>query len=216
MTKEIKREITDILTRISGSYSFGIVFQDWVQCLAIAISNGCEPTHSSLWKKREEQYLETINKYSKKQRMEMQRASALLTELMEMDFCDALGEIYMMADQGNQRTGQFFTPYHLSKLIAEIRFQDEIEEKVIMNEPSCGGGGMIIATADVMHSRGYNYQRILEVIAQDIDWRSVYMTYIQLSLYGIRATVIQGDTLLQKTPDPEQVFITPMKRGVLL
>ena len=64
-----------------------------------------------------------------------------------------------------------------------------------MHEPSTGGGGIIIAAAKVLKDRGLNYQKCLKVVAQDLDWKGVYMTYVQLSLLGIEATVIQGDSL---------------------
>ena len=54
---------------------------------------------------------------------------------------------------------------------------------------------MIIAAAKVLREKGVDYQKRLRVIAQDLDWKGVYMTYLQLSLLGIRAKVVQGDTL---------------------
>ena len=64
-----------------------------------------------------------------------------------------------------------------------------------MNEPSCGGGAMILATAKALKNAGINYQRRLKVVAQDLDWLGVYMTYVQCNIIGIDAIVVQGDTL---------------------
>lgn len=64
-----------------------------------------------------------------------------------------------------------------------------------VNEPSCGAGGNIIALAEVMKERGINYQQKLEVVCQDIDTKAVYMTYVQMCLYGIPAIVYQSNTL---------------------
>ena len=86
-------------------------------------------------------------------------------------------------------------------------------------EPSCGAGGMIIALASVLQRRGINYQRCMRVVAQDLDWRSVYMCYLQLSLLGIRATVVQGDTLKEpymKGYPEQRILYTPGERGLLL
>lgn len=91
-------------------------------------------------------------------------------------------------------------------------------ERVTLNEPSCGSGGMVIATARAMLEKGIDYQKKLKVIAQDLDWKAVYMCYVQLSLYGIDAEVIQGNTLTDpyKTAYPcERVFKTPKKMGIL-
>ena len=58
---------------------------------------------------------------------------------------------------------------------------------------------MVIGLALAMKEAGYNYQKQLLVTAVDIDIRSVYMTYIQLSLLGIPAIVCHGDSLAVKT-----------------
>jgi hypothetical protein len=94
------------------------------------------------------------------------------------------------------------------------------EQPFIINEPSTGGGGMIIAAARVLKDRGINPQRCMEVVAQDLDWKGVYMTYVQLSLLGIKATVVQGDTLCEPFDErkysPERVLYTPARKGLLM
>ena len=46
-----------------------------------------------------------------------------------------------------------------------------------------------------MKQQGVNYQQTLKAVCQDIDVKAVYMTYVQLTLYGIPAIVYQTDTL---------------------
>ena len=79
---------------------------------------------------------------------------------------------------------------------------------------------MIIALAKVLKDRGINYQRCMDVVAQDLDWNGVYMTYVQLSILGIKATVVQGDTLANPYKDglyhPERIFRTPGKMGLII
>ena len=78
---------------------------------------------------------------------------------------------------------------------------------------------MIIAAAMELKSKGMNYQDKLEVVAQDLDWNCVYMCYVQLSLLGINAVVVQGDTLHEphdKDVPKQRVMATPMKKGVLI
>ena len=53
-----------------------------------------------------------------------------------------------MLNLGNAGKGQFFTPYHISKLMAEITFidgQKDIENKdiITLSEPCSGSGGII-------------------------------------------------------------------------
>nr|DAZ74261.1 MAG TPA: type I restriction-modification system methyltransferase [Caudoviricetes sp.] len=83
-------------------------------------------------------------------------------------------------------------------------------------EPSTGGGGMIIAAARVLKERGMNPQRCMDVVAQDLDWKAVHMTYLQLSLLGIKATVVQGNSLTEpytgRGYPPARVLYTPAKK----
>ena len=78
---------------------------------------------------------------------------------------------------------------------------------------------MIIAAAKVLKDRGINYQKCMRVVAQDLDWKAVYMCYVQLSLLGINAVVVQGNTLTD--PDwmlrpPECIFRTPNRMGMMI
>ena len=78
---------------------------------------------------------------------------------------------------------------------------------------------MIIATAAALKEKGINYQKNMEVAAQDLDWKGVYMCYLQLSLLGIRAVCVQGDTLAEpyiSSYPSDRVLYTPAKMGVIL
>lgn len=89
-----------------------------------------------------------------------------------------------------------------------------------INEPSCGGGGMIIAAAQALKDKGVNYRKYMDVVAQDLDWKGVHMCYLQLSLLGIKAVCVQGDSLAEpyiKGKYPQnRVLYTPAKAGVLI
>lgn len=214
---DYKKEIITRINGISGSRSPYEVFCDWVKCCAIAIQNSCQ-IKNNLRSRREEEYLQTIKPYGDKGQV-FAEMTALLTMGLEEEVTDVLGQVYMEAGLGNKNTGQFFTPFHVSLMCAEMSI-DCGSEKIALNEPSCGAGGMIIAAAEILRRRGINYQERLDVVAQDLDWKAVYMCYIQLSMLGIKGIVVQGDTL--STPyisgkmQPECVFYTPRKMGVLL
>lgn len=212
-----KNQIVIILTDMSGRHAPSIIFADWVHCAALAIQNSCQMIHNRLWDEREQEYTALMKQYTPEEQQQMFRMFALLTCAFDEDPADLLGEIYMEAGCGNKGTGQFFTPFHISCMAADLVFDDVSEEKpVILDEPSAGGGGMIIAAALALKKKGINYQRCMKVRAQDLDWRSVYMTYVQLSLLGIDAVVIQGNTLAGGKPEPKQIFRTPRRMGVLL
>ena len=213
------KEIIERINKLSGSRSPYEVFCDWIKCSAISIQNACQ-IHNDLWKKREEQYMQTIRPYGE-HGLEFGDMLGFLTMALENDISDILGQVYLEAELGNKSTGQFFSPFHISRMCAELSLRDQDgSQKITLNEPSCGAGGMIIATAAVLKDRNVNYQLCLDVIAQDLDWKAVYMCYVQLSLLGIRAVVVQGDTLsapyIPRKTNPECIFYTPRHMGVLI
>ncbi len=215
-----KKEIIKRLNSLSGSRNPYDIFCDWVKLMALSIQNSCYLIHNKAWQDREEEYLKTIKPYGKDAEVFVEM-SALLTQAMELEMRDYLGEIYMESGCGNKNTGQFFTPFHLSCACAKLVLAEHDGSKTIsLNEPSCGGGGMVIAAAKVLKDREINYQRCMAVVAQDLDWKAVYMCYVQLSLLGIKAVVAQGNTLSDPFTGcnypPERIFLTPAKMGVLL
>lgn len=140
---------------------------------------------------------------------EMNRFAQILGHLINQlsdGLTDALGQLYMSLDLGNERLGQFFTPYDLSLLAAQMAvgdLTDQLQSRgfITMHEPACGSGGMIIAVADALHRSGVNYQQSMHVSAADLDITAVHMTYVQLSLLFIPAVVAHGDTLTMETRD---------------
>lgn len=214
-----KREIIKLINTMSGSRSPYDVFCDWVKLMALSIQNSCQLIQDKTWQMREEEYLKTITPYGK-DGQKFVELFGMLVETMEANMSDTLGEIYMESGCGNKNTGQFFTPFHLSEAVAHLSLIGEDSSRTIeMNEPSCGGGGMIIAAAKTLKDRGISYQNVLKVVAQDLDWKAVYMCYVQLSLLGIDAVVVQGNTLSDpdwRTRPKECIFRTPKNMGMLI
>ena len=216
---DYKKEIIKRINSLSGSRSPYEVFCDWVKCCALSIQNSCDILGGEVWEKREKEYFQTIERYEEDWKV-FSEMCGLLTMALDTEITDVLGQIYMEGGLGNKSTGQFFTPFHVSKMCATMALIGEDGSRTIsMNEPSCGGGGMIIAAAAALKERGIDYQCCLDVVAQDLDWKAVYMCYVQLSLLGIRATVVQGNTLEEpyrtEKVDPWRVFYTPRRMGIL-
>lgn len=215
-TTEPVKDLIKMINDMSGRYSGYEIFSDWVKMGALAICNFCHVFHGKIWKEREQAYLDVARKYSQDELQKFCKMLGLLIMALEQEPSDVLGEVYMRAGLGSKVSGQFFTPFHLSELCARMGINDvdpDGAEPIELLEPSCGGGGMIIAAAKVLRDKGVNYQKRLRVVAQDLDWKGVYMTYLQLSLLGIRAKVVQGDTLCNpydpdKTP-PNHIMETP-------
>lgn len=206
MIHKIIKEIQNI----SGKYSPYEIFSDWIKATALSIANATDMVHGSRWHKREQAYMEIAYKHQEDMK-NFSDMTGMLAMALEENMEDVLGRIYMMAEMGSKATGQFFTPVHISKMMADMLVKEE-KETIYLNEPSTGSGGAIIAAANTLKKTGIDYQRKMVVTAQDIDYKAVYMTYVQLSLLGIKAKVIQGDTLKN---EKNEVFYTPAYLGMM-
>lgn len=132
----------------------------------------------------------------------------MLSKMLD-NYGDHLGEIYMELSGGKKSAGQFFTPYHVSRLLVELSIgQEDLSGNKILtfNEPCCGSGGIIVATADALNERGFNYTNNAVYVANDIDRNCALMCYLQTSWAAMPAIVLHQDTLTQKAWDK---FITP-------
>lgn len=184
------------------------VFQDFCELCAIAIRNSVDP---SGFDGREERYLSIAATYTPGEMDRFAAALAHLARELEAGLSDVLGRLYMSLDLGNHHLGQYFTPYEVSQLIARMTTGDLVErlreqEFVTVSEPTCGSGGMVVATAEALRDAGVDYQNVLHVTAQDIDITAVHMTYIQLALLHVPAVVVHGNTLALEQRD---VWPTP-------
>lgn len=189
------------------------VFSDFVECAALALSNRAD---LSQFEAREARYLEVIKPYHAD---ELRAFSETLANLMLAfldlskmgEFADVLGSLYMRLELGNDRAGQFFTPYHVSRMMGQIQVGDGTDirarEFVTVSDPACGAGGMIIAFADAARSVGLDHRACMHATCIDIDIRCVHMAYVQLSLLDIPAVVIHGNALA--SDDRRSVWLTP-------
>ena len=194
---DLRRDLVKLIEENTGAYTTYDVFRGFLEMVAISISNSVDIANRE---EREKEYMRIVGKYSEGQVNRMAEAFGLLVGIFDSEpFDDVLGKLYMEFELGNSGTGQFFTPYHLCQLIAQIQVVDldaQLEKGFItVNEPACGAGAMIVALAEVMTNKGYNPQTQMHVVAQDIDIRAVHMAYIQLSLLGIPAVIYHGDTI---------------------
>lgn len=183
---------------------------DVFECGAIAISNKFDFRN---YEKREERYMQIIKRYDKEMQALIAKVFSeifiLLSSQMDIGFNDYLGQLYMLSNTSNSKAGQFFTPYCVSKMCAEVTLNEtqineymEQDKILTLNEPTCGAGGMIIAAADVLYNKyHFNISRNLFVQCSDIDSRCVHMTYLQLSLAGIPAVILKQNTLTLETWD---------------
>lgn len=118
---------------------------------------------------------------------------------MAADPIDFVGPIFseLSADAG---MGQFFTPHHLSYMMARMIVSDPrgiLDEKpfIALHEPACGVGGMILATNAVLRENGVDVAREAHWHAVDVDYRACCGAYLQIALSDASAVVIHGNTL---------------------
>ena len=138
--------------------------------------------------------------------IKMQRASknpngyaealSVLVEALEYRTGDFLGEWAGLNNALNIGAGQVFTPYYVSKMMAEITIVQKKEEEhpIVINEPTCGSGGIVIASFEVLRDKGFS-PKDFYIVAQDIDIHCVDMTFIQCSLLDIPAIILHGNSL---------------------
>ena len=223
--KQSHTEFSKLFSTWCNSKSTWEAWADFVAMSALAISNALDregPTHDD----REKQYLNTIRRYSTAEQQIFPKLLALLVEALEEDpDQDFLGEMFMGLNLGSHWKGQFFTPYNVCRMIAEMQING-IEERVERQgwvsilDPCCGAGALLIAARNVMVRQGLGPTAALYV-AQDIDRTAALMCYLQLSLLGCAGYVVVADSLrypvsgaysspLLITPTLEQeIWLTP-------
>lgn len=202
---EHQKAIVKIIQELSRSHGIDRTWSDWVEMGALAMANAVDKAQ---FEKREKRYMEIISHYKKDEVHQLAEAFAHLVQCWDMrvavgDFGDVLGSTFMMLDMGNAGTGQFFTPYEVSRAIGGIVMGDrealakQVADRgfIRVSEPTSGAGGMIIAAAHAMSDAEINYQEAMHVTAIDIDRRCVHMTYLQLALLHVPAIVIHGNAL---------------------
>jgi len=187
MASETFRTVIEQIARTKSSPLS--VFTDFCKVAACALAMGS----------REEEYHLVASSYSRDELSDLSHAMALLVQEMESKpFTDLLGPYYLdiAAHSSKQARGEFFTPPEISSLMARMLFDVEATKAngkpVSVNEPACGSGGMILALAQLFAPDSVD---LLRVTAQDINPVAVDMTYINLTLWGIPARIILGDTI---------------------
>ena len=197
------------LKTLGSRHSLWSVFEDWLKVCAISISNSVDWNHRE---EREQQYLETINKYTPDEQKIFVETFSELVVALEREHTksgptDLLGKVFHSLELHNKYHGQFFTPFHICEFMGHVALGDggeagnavsgALSQKgyVSVCEPCVGSGGMVLGFASAMHREKLNYCEQMVAYCCDIDIKCVYMAYLQLSLYGIPAVIIHGNSL---------------------
>lgn len=171
------------------------VFSDFIMLAASELDMARIRTQENI-----EQSRKICAKYSESDIRNLHALFNLMICALEARFHDFLGAIFMELELGDDRNGQYFTPYHVQSLMAKLLMPDveqtiKREGFVTVSDPASGAAGMIVAYAENLLEAGYNPSEHLFGSCIDIDTVAADMAFIQLSLLGIPAEVVTGNTL---------------------
>ncbi len=187
----------------AGRHNILSVFDDFLQMSICAFSFG----------KMEDEYEQIAKRYDPNEvKLFGQCLGAMIIDYEENSneegsWCDVLGEYFETnnSDKQASRSGQFFTPDSICRLMAEMTdsANDEVGIKSI-NDCACGSGRNLIA-----HAR----QRPMNIyssyyIGQDLDYRCVKMCVLNMVMYGMTGMVIHMNTLSLKVYRGYRIALT--------
>lgn len=155
--------------------------------------------------KLEERYMQIVGTLKPETVREYPELVGLIFNGLLPGGCDFLGSAASQLEALNAHAGQFFTPYHISRCMAEMVLGDlgatlAAKGFVTIAEPACGSGGMILAAADVFKAKGFEPHTSMLARATDVSPLCFQMTFLQLTLRGIPALVQYGDSLGNEAP----------------
>lgn len=179
---DFRREFIRLFDDTARYHSRYRVFDDFLHCAAIALHNGIPCQCSDALEQR---YLEIIRGYDRADTDRMARLLALTVNGLDAYPHDFLGSVFMELNLGDAHRGQFFTPWHVTQLMAQLSCAD---------------------LAEHVKLAGYSPAHHLWVSCGDIDTTARCMAYIQLSLPGIAGEVVLGNSL---TAERREVWYTP-------
>ncbi|MDD6666705.1 MAG: N-6 DNA methylase [Lachnospiraceae bacterium] len=219
-----EKEFMDLFEDLTGSLNDWQVWSDLMAMMACSLSNAFDCNEKRI-KDREKEYSESEKRLGGNEIPA--KIFVVVTQALERNpDQDFLGKMYMNLGLGSHWKGQFFTPFNLSQLMAEIDFQkDKVDQEIkkhgwaSVNDPSCGAGSTLIAAASSLRRQKINYQQSVAFIGNDIDRVTAQMCYIQLALLGCPGYVVVTDTLVNPVTGPviqpdeketQEFWYTPM------
>lgn len=212
-----QKEVVKIFDRLAQRHSRWEVWADFVYLSATMLSNVVDKAH---FEEREKSYLAVARKYNKSELEAISEVFALfVTGMDENPDQDFLGELFMNLGLGNQHKGQFFTPYMVCRVMAQITGTDDLKARierqgwVSIGDCCCGAGALLVAFANECTRQKINYQTSVLFMAQDIDRTAGLMCYLQLSLLGCPGYVVIGNSLTEPSVSLDGRGLIPQDKG---
>ena len=194
------KEFVRCLEKIDRSKHSTDVFRDFTHMAFCALSKRATPCPTKA-AQIEAAYMQTVATYRDPEDVRrMPELLAIATTALTAGGCDFLGEVAGEIGALDGKLGQFFTPYEVSRLIVEMTLADapaliERQGFITIQEPAAGAGGMILAAADVLTSKGIDLARQVWFEAVELNRSTYHMAYIQTALRGVAGRVVNGNSL---------------------
>jgi hypothetical protein len=180
--KSPEKRFADALLALSHSQSLAKVFDDFLDFSLLFIR---------WWDRNPADYASLEKTYPGKHHSELFAEAYLAMHLIadnSSEGCfDPFGDFYM-EHLSNSRTGQFFTPYEVCKLTAQMTLGDDSPDNCRIADPCSGSGRLLMAAAEV-NPRARFY-------AADIDLTCCKMTVLNYLMNAMCGEVAWMDTLL--------------------
>ena len=219
IAKKQYTEIVKMFNSLTGARQLWELWEDAMIMFATMLSNAVDKRY---YDKREEMFKNVVSKYSAQEVQVFLKIFAEIVNQLEAEpEQDFLGDLYMQLDLGSHWHGQFFTPYNVCVMMADLQCPNEISldeaKAVTITDCACGGGALLIASAHSYRKKmaeiGLNAQDFVCLYAQDLSLTTALMCYIQISLQGYAGKVKIGDSLLHPMLDSDNgsdIWYTPM------
>lgn len=207
------RPMAEALIKFSRSQTLQKTFEMFIEMWALELASFL-PTTTEQQRQRYKDLMSGLNQTEKDNALILSNMlmDALTYEVKTKGPKDVLGFLYEQLDLHSTANNQFFTPGDVSELMARLVTPDTAEETEAIQkalkevgyvsclDPAVGSGRLLYDFASsISEIHHINYQKDLYLEAVDVDIRCVWMTYIQLTLYGIAARVFHGNTLTMQT-----------------
>ncbi len=110
-------------------------------------------------------------------------------KLLKSDYYDHLGDIYLekiVSSSEAKSRGQFFTPHHVGKMMAEMTI-DKTDEKINILDPCVGSGRLLM--------EAYKQAPNATFFGVDLDLRMVRIAMTNFAIHSIKGYFLHANSL---------------------
>lgn len=185
------------------------VFDDWCEIMfcAIAAVTARTPERAAELMRQQEQ---ASAKYTQQDIRAMEAMLGVAQAALSKGGRDFLGEACGLMGALDGGVGQFFTPFEVSQMLVRMTAPDiaaivRDQGHFRGADPAAGSGGLLVALADHCESVGVDLRDVF-VEGVELVPSTYHMLFVQLSLRGVAARAVCGNTLTQQV---QQSAYTP-------